>query len=258
MPSGSDETRTGEKRPGDRGVDVSAIAGSLVHEIKNPLSTLNLNAQLLLEDYKDAATPKELRAVKRLRVIVSEVERLERILNSFLRFTERHELNLRPGSLNVLVEELSELETPKARQKGIDVRFWPDPALPAVPFDPDLLRQVILNLILNAEHAMEGKGGELILRTRLVERDGRSWAVVDVIDTGQGIPPHLREKIFHLYFSTRKDGTGLGLSTSKRVTEEHGGFIEIESVVGKGSLFSVFLPAEPPAPPPPAPREGAS
>lgn len=230
------------KRPGDWDVDVAAIAGSLVHEIKNPLSTLNLNAQLLLEDYKEASTPRDVRALKRLKVIVSEVERLERIMNAFLRFTERHELNLKPGSLNSLIEDLSELEASKARRKGIDLRFWPDPELPPIPFDADLMRQVFLNLILNAEHAMEGKGGELILRTRRVERDGRPWAVVDVIDTGCGIAPHIREKIFNLYFSTRKEGTGLGLSTSKRITEEHGGFLEIDSEVGKGSQFSVFLP----------------
>lgn len=230
------------KKTGDWSVDVAAIAGSLVHEIKNPLSTLNINAQLLLEDFKDSTNPRDQRAVRRLKVMIAEVERLERIMNAFLRFTERHELNLRPSSLNALLEELTDFVAPKARQKGIQVRFWPERALPPVSMDPDLMRQVFLNLALNAQHAMEEKGGELIFRTRLVERDGQQWAVADVIDTGCGIPPHLRDKIFDLYFSTRKDGTGLGLSTSRRITEEHGGFIELETEPGKGSQFSVFLP----------------
>ncbi len=230
------------KRAGDWSVDVAAIAGSLVHEIKNPLSTLNINAQLLLEDFKDSTNPRDQRAVRRLKVMIAEVERLERIMNAFLRFTERHELNLRPFGLNALLEELTDFIAPKARQKGIQVRFWPERALPPVAMDPDLMRQVFLNLALNAQHAMEEKGGELIFRTRLAERGGRQWAVADVIDTGTGIPPHLRDKIFDLYFSTKKDGTGLGLSTSKRITEEHGGFIEVESELGKGSQFSVFLP----------------
>ena len=222
--------------------DVAALAGSLVHEIKNPLSTLNINAQLLLEDWKEATSPKEKRAVRRLRVIVSEVERLERIMQSFLRFTEHHELKAKPSSLNSLLEELSEFVSPKASQKGIQVRFWPDGDLPPVPFDPDLMRQVFLNLVLNAQNAMEEKGGELIFRTRRVERGGSWWAVGDVIDTGKGIPGAVRERIFDLYFSTRKEGTGLGLATSKRITEEHGGFIEIQTEEGKGSQFSVYLP----------------
>jgi signal transduction histidine kinase len=223
-------------------VDVAAIAGSLVHEIKNPLSTLNINAQLLLEEWKDAATPRELRTLKRLKVINSEVERLERILQSFLRFTERHELNLKPASLNQMLEDLAEFVGPQVRQKGIQLRLWLDPNLAPFPFDQDLIRQVFLNLVLNAKNAMEEQGGELIIRTRRAERDGVPWAVGEVIDTGLGIPKPVRDKLFNLYFSTRKEGSGLGLATSKRITEEHGGFIEVESEEGKGSQFSVFLP----------------
>ena len=231
-------------KTGDWDVDVASIAGSLVHEIKNPLSTLNINAQLLLEDWKDAAEPREVRTVKRLKTIVSEVERLERILQSFLRFTERHELNLESASLNDVLEELVEFFGPQAAQKGIQVRLWLDPSLEAFHFDSDLLRQVFLNLLLNSRHAMEEKGGELIVRTRQVKKDGRQWAVGEVIDTGVGIPPHARDNMFNLYFSTRKEGSGLGLATSKRITEEHGGWIDVESEIGKGSQFSVFLPME--------------
>ena len=232
------------QRKGDWDVDVAAMAGSLVHEIKNPLSTLNINAQLLLEEWKNATTPRELRAVKRLRTMVSEVGRLERILQSFLRFTERHEINLQPTSLNGIVQDIAEFVGPEATQKGIQVRLGLDPELDPFPLDEDLIRQVFLNLVINAKHAMEEKGGELILRTRSVERDGMRWAVGEVIDTGQGMSKAVEEKIFNLYFSTRKDGSGLGLATSKRIAEEHGGFIEVETEEGKGSQFSVYLPLE--------------
>jgi signal transduction histidine kinase len=172
------------------------------------------------------------------------VERLERILQSFLRFTARHELNLRPSSLNDTLEELVEFFGPQAAQKGIQVRLWLDPNLASFDFDADLIRQVFLNLLLNARHAMEEKGGELMVRTRQAERDGRQWAVGEVIDTGGGISSHARDNMFNLYFSTRKEGSGLGLATSKRITEEHGGWIDVESETGKGSQFSVFLPME--------------
>ena len=234
------------QRKGDWDVDVAAMAGSLVHEIKNPLSTLNINAQLLLESWKDAATPRELRSVKRLKTMVSEVGRLERILQSFLRFTERHEINLQPTSLNGILQDIAEFVGPEASGKGIQVRLGLDPELEPFPLDEDLIRQVFLNLVINAKHAMEEKGGELILRTRHADRDGIRWAVGEVIDTGHGMSKAVQEKIFNLYFSTRKEGSGLGLATSKRIAEEHGGFIEVDSEEGKGSQFSVYLPMEPP------------
>ncbi len=230
------------RKPGDWEVDVAAMAGSVVHEIKNPLSTLSINAQLLLEEWADASTPREVRTVKRLKIMASEVHRLEAIIQSFLRFTERHELNLRETSLNRLLEDLEEFITPEAQKNKVATRLGLDPQLGPFLFDPALIRQVFLNLILNAIHAMEKGGGELILRTRRETRDGQPMAVVDVVDTGKGMSPEVKEKIFNLYFSTRPDGTGLGLATSKRITEEHGGFIEVESERGKGSQFSVFLP----------------
>ncbi len=229
-------------RAKDWQVDVAAMAGSLVHEIKNPLSTLSINAQLLLEEWHDAESPRELRTVRRLKIMAAEVERLERVVQSFLRFTERHELHLSLGSLNDLLTELEEFIGPEARRGAVETRLGLDAELPLTHFDPDLMRQVFLNLILNALHAMEPGGGELILRTRLVERDGSSWIVGDVVDTGSGMSSHIRENIFKLYFSTRKEGTGLGLATCQRITEEHGGTIDVQSEEGKGSLFSVFLP----------------
>ncbi|HVR74677.1 MAG TPA: ATP-binding protein [Planctomycetota bacterium] len=235
---------TTKRQARDWAIDVAAIAGSLVHEIKNPLSTLKINAQLLLEDWRDGTQPRELRTIRRLKIIIAEVERQERILQSFLHFTERHELNLKPASLNDLLEDLVEFMNPQLVRKGIQVRLGLDPALDLFPFDTDLIRQVFLNLILNAQSAMEEKGGDLIIRSRRSERDGQSWAVGEVIDTGHGIPPEVRQKVFNLYYSTRKEGTGLGLATSKRITEEHGGFMEVESEVGKGSQFSVYLPLE--------------
>jgi len=222
---------------------VAKVAGVLVHEIKNPLSTLSINAQLLLEDWKDAREAREQRSVKRLRVILGEVQRLEGIVQAFLRFTERHELALKEEKLNDVVEELVEFISPETDKKAVQVRTQLDTTIEPFPFDRDLIKQVLLNLILNAEQAMEPKsGGELIILTRREgSRSGR-WACVDVIDTGVGISEKARERIFDLYFSTKPNGSGLGLATSRRIVEEHGGTIDVQSEVGKGSKFTVRLP----------------
>jgi two-component system, NtrC family, sensor histidine kinase HydH len=233
------------RKAADWRVDVAAVAGSLVHEIKNPLSTLNINAGLLLEDWKDAREPRELRTVKRLKVMQGELARLQGIVESFLRFTERHELLLREGRLNDVVGELIEFIGPDAAKKNIQVRARLDPDLEPFPFDRDLLKQVLLNLVLNAEQALEPKGGgELILITRREEGPGGRWAAFDCIDTGIGIPERVRERLFRLYFSTKPDGSGLGLATSKRIVEEHGGSIEVRSEPGKGSQFTIRLPMD--------------
>ena len=224
---------------------VAPLAVSLVHEIKNPLSTLNINAQLLLEDWKDAREPREVRTVKRLRVILGEIQRLEGIVQAFVRFTERRELLLKESRLSEVVEDLVELIGPEARRKGVQVRTRLDDTLEPFPFDRDLIKQVLLNLVLNAEHAMEPKGGgELIILTRREDGPQGRWAVLDVIDTGVGIAERARERIFDLYFSTKEDGMGLGLAISRSIVEEHGGSILAQSEVGKGSQFTIRLPLD--------------
>ena len=227
----------------DWGVDVAAMAGSLVHEIKNPLSTINLSAQLLQEEWKDADTPKEQRAVRRLQVMSSEVQRVERIIETFLRFTERHELSLEVKSLNEMLEDLAEFVTAEAERSGVQIRLGLSSGLAPFSFDVDLVRQVFQNLVQNACQAMNpAGGGELILKTDRVERDGVEYAIGEVIDTGPGIEADKLERVFELYYSTREGGTGFGLAISRRIIEEHGGFIEVQSVKGKGSQFSVYLP----------------
>ena len=218
------------------------MAGSLVHEIKNPLSVINLNAQLLQEEWKDAETPKEQRALKRFETMAAEVQRVERIIETFLRFTERHELSLESRNLNEMLEDLGESVADEAERSGVQIRLGLLTALESFPFDIGLLRQVFLNLVQNACQAMSADGGELILKTDRTARDGVEYAVGEVIDTGPGIESDKLERIFELYYSTRNRGSGYGLAISKRIVEEHGGFIEVQSAVGKGSQFSVYLP----------------
>jgi signal transduction histidine kinase len=218
-------------------VEISQLAGGLAHEIRNPLSTLSLNLDLLAEDFQEAETTRDRRVKQRVDRLKREVQRLHDILENFLRFARLQELRSAPTDLNTLVEELCDFYEPQASVQGIVVRTHFAPGLPSLPLDAALFKQAVLNLMLNAEHAMP-KGGELILTTR---REGASL-VLDVTDTGVGMSEDVRSRIFNPFFSTRSGGSGLGLPTARKIVESHGGSIEVQSVPGKGSRFSIRLP----------------
>jgi two-component system sensor histidine kinase HydH len=217
--------------------EISQLAGGLAHEIRNPLSTLSLNLDLLLEDFQNPETPRDRRVLQRLERLRPEVQRLHGILESFLRFARVQELKLEPTDLNTVIDEMRDFYEPHAATKGIVVRTTFARDLPPVHLDRELFKQALLNLVLNAEHAMPS-GGELILTTR---RQGR-WVRLDVVDTGVGMTQEVRSRIFDAFFSTRAGGSGLGLPTTRKIIEAHGGAIDVQSDLGKGSQFSVRLP----------------
>jgi signal transduction histidine kinase len=219
--------------------EIARLAGGLAHEIRNPLSTLSLNLDLLAEDFRDAEDSRDRRAQQRLERLKREVQRLHDILENFLNFARVKELKPRSTDLNSLVEELCDFYEPQASTQGIVIRTHFAPDLPQLALDPALFKQAVLNLMLNAEHAMP-QGGELILTTH---QDGRS-IVLDVTDTGVGMTEDVRSRIFDPFFSTRPGGSGLGLPTTRQIVEAHGGTIEVQSVPGKGSRFSLRLPVK--------------
>lgn len=217
--------------------EIAQLAGGLAHEIRNPLSTLQLNLQLLAEDLQNPETTRERRALQRVERLHHEVQRLHGILENFLRFARIQDLDLRPCDLNEVVEDVSDFYEPTAMARSIVIRTQLDPDLPAVGLEPDLFKQALLNLVLNAEHAMPS-GGELILTTR---REG-DHAFLDVTDTGVGMTEEVRSRIFDAFFSTRPAGSGLGLPTTRKIVEAHGGTIHVQSEPGKGSRFTIRLP----------------
>jgi len=217
--------------------EVSQLAGGLAHEIRNPLSTVSLNLDLLAEDFQNPETPRERRALQRVERLQHEVHRLRDVLESFLRFARVQDLRLDSTDLNAIVDELRDFYEPTAATKGIVIRTQLAADLPATRIDTDLFKQALLNLVLNAEHAMPS-GGELILTTR---RDGPS-IVLDVIDTGGGMTEEVRARIFDAFFSTRPAGSGLGLPTTRKIVEAHGGSLQVQSEPGKGSQFTLRLP----------------
>jgi signal transduction histidine kinase len=222
--------------------ELAELAGGFIHEIKNHLSTLGLNLQLLAEDFQGAETPRERRAQERVQRLQAECERLVDVSNDFLRFARVKDLETTPAELAGVVEELVDFFGPMARAHAVEIKCYVPPGLPPVALDRDLFKQALLNLLLNAQQAMP-EGGEVTIQA-YAEPPG---VCLNVIDTGQGMAPEVMAKAFRPFFSTRGGGTGLGLATTRKIVEAHGGTIEVQSEVGRGTKFTVCLPAAVPA-----------
>jgi signal transduction histidine kinase len=246
----------------ERLAEIGAMTGGLAHEIKNPLSTIGLNAQLLAEalDELPSDRPAEPEArgrmVKRLASLRREVERLRGILTDFLAYAGEMRLDLSPHDVNTIVEELADFLLPQAESQSIRLRTELAQGPLVAPVDVGLLKQAILNLMLNAIQAMAASGGstprELILRTerfdeKLMGQTVERCVRIHVIDTGPGMAPEVREKLFTPYFTTKAGGTGLGLPTTRRIIESHQGRIEPLSEPGRGTDFVITLPIDPSA-----------
>lgn len=217
--------------------EIAALAGGLAHEIRNPLSTINLNLELLAEDVEGAETPREHRMLQKIRAVQRECRHLEEILDEFLRFARLGEIDPVECDFNQVVREFIEFYQPEAAKAGVEISPHLAPDLPTVRLDRALFRQALLNLALNARQAMP-KGGLLELQTRW--RDGH--AELDLIDNGSGMDEHTLARIFDAFFSTKPGGSGLGLPTVRRIVEAHGGRIEVESAPGRGTRFTIALP----------------
>ena len=249
-------------RDAERLAELGSMTGGLAHEIKNPLSTIGLNAQLLSESIGESELPQEQRErlQRRIEALSREVERLRGILTDFLQFAGRIKLDPQPHDLVRIVDEICDFFHPQTMQAGVTLRTQ----LPVksqsliVRVDEGMLKQALLNLMLNATQAMgevrprvsaaaAGSAGvqqtpngsaELILRVEADDQEAR----VHVIDTGPGIETEKLDDIFRPYFSLRSGGTGLGLPTARRIVQEHGGRLSVHSEMGKGSDFVIHLP----------------
>jgi two-component system NtrC family sensor kinase len=214
---------------------VGQLAASIAHEINNPLYAAR-NCLYLLE----SDLPAELRDSEYLTIASEQLTRIAGIIERMREFYRPPRGDLAPADLNELLESTLALVGLTTRNAAIKVIFTPDPQLPLVLCNADQLRQVFLNLTLNAIDAMP-QGGTLTVRTIA----GPTVAVVEVQDTGIGIPPDIRARLFEPFFTNKPQGTGLGLSISAHIVTQHGGQIEVESVEGQGSTFRVVLSYHP-------------
>jgi signal transduction histidine kinase len=224
--------------------ELAELAGGFIHEIKNHISTLGLHLQLLAEDFQEPQSQRERRALDRIQRLQHECERLVDVSNDFLRFARVQDLHLEPADLGAVVEEMVDFFTPLARQANLEVQCYLPADLPRVRLDRDLFKQALLNLLLNAQQAMP-QGGGLTLQAAgqpCPELPGNHHVVLDLIDTGAGMPPDVLPRVFQPFFSTKPHGNGLGLPIARKVIEAHGGSLAVQSEVGRGTKFTITLP----------------
>jgi two-component system sensor histidine kinase HydH len=219
--------------------ELATLAGGLAHEIRNPLSTIRMNLDLLAEDLEEEETGNGRRMLTRVAKLQNECLNLESVLNEFLQFARAGELDLKQVSLNDEVDEFIGFLTAQAQEQGVELQPHLDANLPKVGVDRALMRQALSNLARNALQAMP-KGGTLEFLTML--RD--NGIALEVIDTGEGMDENTVSHMFQAFFSTRSGGSGLGLPTVRRIIEAHGGTIACESEPGKGTRFTILLPVK--------------
>ena len=212
------------------------LAAGLAHEIRNPLAGIAGVIEIIGRDLP--ATSPARAVVKDVR---QEIVQINRILTDLLETARPHPPQVCLSNLNTTVEHAVMLARQQVLSRPIKIELQKAPDLPEVDHDSDQIHQVLLNLLLNAVQAMEAGG---TVRVEIGSRD--DCASVLVSDTGRGIPPQLLSSIFRPFFTTKGNGTGLGLSLARRIVEEHHGSIEVSSVVGKGSKFEVVLPFQVP------------
>jgi signal transduction histidine kinase/HAMP domain-containing protein len=212
------------------------LTSEVTHDIKNPLHAMIVHIAFLKERLPNR--PPDI--ARSLDIIEAEIKRADQVLNRFLDAVRPSELPLRPIRLNVLLREIAGLLQTEWQRKGIAFAITLDEALPQVPGDEELLRRAFMNLIVNACQAMP-EGG-LVTITSATDEGGVIRATVT--DTGTGIPPENLERIFKMYYTTKTDGTGIGLPLVRRVVELHRGSVEFLSTVGRGTTVIVRLPLE--------------
>jgi two-component system NtrC family sensor kinase len=217
---------------------VGEMAAGVAHELNNPLTTVTGFSELVLDEIPDDAAHR-----KELEMVLHEARRASDVVRRLLDFSRQGEPNRTRADMNEVIEEVIALTRHLISTNGVELSINLMPDLPWVSVDRNQMKQVLLNLIHNALQAMSS-GGNLEITTLACKRDGRDWVTMSVRDTGAGISPQNKDRIFEPFFTTRGDvgGTGLGLSVTYGIVTDHGGTIEVESELGRGSLFTVCLP----------------
>ncbi len=217
----------------ERLANLGRITAGVAHEVKNPLNSM----RIWLENLKASLPDVDGLPLQAVRVLDSEIDRLDSVVKRFLDFTRPPEMHQEETSLKAILEEVLAVERPEFDKANIKLEARLDSGVPDVLVDIPLLKQALVNLIVNAIEAM-GSGGQLFVSLRRREE----MAEIEIRDTGRGIAPEHRQRIFQLFFTTRAGGSGIGLASTFRTIQLHNGSIEFESEVGRGTSFRIDLP----------------
>jgi signal transduction histidine kinase len=220
--------------------ELAELAGSLAHEIKNPLSVIHMNVDLLSEELADAEPTIRRRASDKIDIVREQCERMEALLRDFLRFATLRDIDLTPGDLNEQIDRVLRAYQAQADASQIDIERYLDQDLPAIMLHSDSLQAALMNLIKNALEAMP-EGGQLLARTYAT----RTGVALDLIDTGGGMDDNTAMYMFEPFYSTKNGGSGLGLPTTRKIIDAHGGRISVQSEVGRGTKFVLTFPVPP-------------
>lgn len=213
------------------------LLARLAHEIRNPLSSLDIHVQLLEEDLAALAPQLREQLSSRLEIIHGELHRLERIVEHFLRLAGPSALDLELVQIERIISQVCDLLRPEAGARAIEIETRIEAGLPTLMADPVRLTQALLNVVINALQAVEHQGW-----VRLEARTGDNQVCIDVTDSGPGIPPEKLAAIFEPYFTTKNEGSGLGLWIAQQIITAHGGSLQALNVPGGGARFSIRLP----------------
>ncbi len=217
---------------------VGRLASAIAHEIRNPLNYINLSLDHLRKKFKPEVSEDRETFEKLTTQLKMEVERINQQISDFLRYSRPIKLDLKPTQIRDVIKNSMRIVEPQAAEQDIKISVVEREDVPTVKGDAEVLRSVFNNLFINSVQSMENAGGKL----SVVLSSEEEWVRIEVKDTGGGIPEENLSKIFQPYFSTKETGTGLGLAITKKIVDDHGGRIEVESELGTGTCFTVLLP----------------
>ena len=223
-------------REAERMATIGQITTSLSHEVRNPLSAIKLNLQVIKKNAMLKGNDE-----RRIDISVQEVKRLERILQELLDFAKPLNLRRQPANVHVILRRCAELLDEKFKEKTLAVRFDLEPAMPKVPLDSEKFQRAVMNLLFNAIDASPA-GGTIQISIGMAWRNAQRYASIRIQDEGTGIPRELLGEIQKPFFTTKTRGTGLGLTNTERVVRDHGGWLEIDDRETGGAAFTLMMP----------------
>jgi signal transduction histidine kinase len=216
---------------------VGQLAAGTAHSIRNPLTSVKMRLFSLSRSIDLSAEQKE-----DFEVISDEIRHIDTVVQNFLEFSRPPRLKMQRISPSAVVEMAMQLLAYRLTSYGVRVEIRRERPLPDIQADPEQLKEVLVNIIVNACEAM-ASGGNVVISEEEERREfGADFAVIRLTDNGPGVPESLREQIFQPFFTTKEEGTGLGLSIASRIVEEHGGWLDVTSKEGEGAVFVIMLP----------------